>query len=287
MSDYILYIDDSGMKEYYKDKTVYTGKPNTRYFVFGSFLINEVNIPKLVDKIRDKKLEYFGTTKVEIKSNWIRIPKERENHYLSKYQINEERLDSFVKNIYQIICDSDIQLIGAVVDKLQEEEQYPKPWYTSAIAYEILLQRVVQEVVLPNKVRVVVDDITGATPKGNQYKRNLSSQHEQLMKSGSRLLPKLSYASLHGRLRFINSSSSDQIQIADIVAYNIYRQFVDHGEDWESEVAKKILPTYSYFNQICGKFRRGPNNRVQGYGVVKFPVINKIRWSIVKKKTAP
>jgi hypothetical protein len=279
--------DDSGTKEYYKNPNIYERDPHTRYFVFGAVLIEESKISVFVERIREKKCQYFGTGNVEIKSNWIRIPKERKAHYIEKFSITEDSLKKFVEEIYEIICNTNLQLIGAVVDKKQVIDMYPNPWYSPAIGYEILMQRVVQEIVMPNRVRVVVDDITGATPKGHQYKKNLETQHDLLKRRGSILIKTIPFNSMYGRIKFINSKFSNQIQIADIVAYDIFRQFVDYGEEWEVPTEQKALPTYSYFMRICDKFRKGPGDRIQGFGIIKFPMIKRVRWSLRKRKTAP
>ena len=162
------------------------------------------------------------------------------------------------------------------------QERYPQPWYAPAVAYEILMQRVDREMRNEGIVSVSIDDMTGATPKGNQYKENLKNHHEQLKNTGSRLYSGFTFKCVRGRLRFINSAHSHLIQVADIVAYNVYRQFTDHGEAWETN-GIKVLPTYDHFSRLEGKFRTGPDGRVQGYGVVKFPILNRIRWHVENK----
>ena len=42
------------------------------------------------------------------------------------------------------------------------------------------------------------------------------------------------------------------------------------------------LPLYEHFARIAGKFYRGSNGRIQGFGVVKFPLRNRVKW-IVKE----
>jgi hypothetical protein len=284
---HLLYIDDSGTKEYAADPRAYSSGGNTKYFVFGAVLLAVAEASRLVTKIRSEKLRVFRARDVEIKSNWLRIPWERERRYLQPYGLDEKGLLDFVESFYGVIAAADLRLIAAVVNKAQMQEQYQSPWYAPAVAYELLLQRAVQEVARPGSLAVTVDDMTGATPKGTQYKKNLARHHRQLRRNGSRLRAGLDFSPLGGDLRFLNSAHSDQIQVADVVAYNVYRQFVEHGDDWElldstgspqPVTSATTLPTYPYFMRLAGKFRTGPNKRVQGYGIAKLPMIRRIPW---------
>jgi len=82
--------------------------------------------------------------------------------------------------------------------------------------------------------------MTGATPKGNQYRTNLRRHHAQLKQTGSYLYRGIRFPHLRD-LRFVDSKRSELVQVADLVAYNVYRQFRDHGEAWE-QVGLQTLP---------------------------------------------
>jgi hypothetical protein len=277
---HVLYIDDSGTKEYANNPNDY-GSNNSRHFVFGGVLLTVDNSGKLSDKIIREKIKTFGTEAVEIKSNWLRIPKERNKRYLEVFGISEEDIDIFVENFYQAVIDTDLLLIGAIVDKAEMQQVYQRPYYPPSIAYEILLQRVENELGGRGDVSVIIDDMTGKTPKGNDYKINLLKQHERLKKKGSQLLDGFTFNCISGRLKFTNSAHSHMIQVADIVSYNLHRQFRDYGLEWEDESLRE-LPTYEQFNRIGRKFRMGPNGEIQGYGVVKFPISHRIWWAYRK-----
>lgn len=276
MRNFSLYVDDSGTKEYATRGEAYgRAGGKSRYFVFGGLLIDSDLAGPFFDRIAVLKQRVFGTTGVEIKSNWLRIPKERGRRYLTPYDLTEDRLTAFVNDYYEIIGSTNLQLLAAVVDKEHMQQKYPTPWYAPAAAYEFLLQRVVQEVRTPDRVSVYIDDMMGATPLGSQYKDNLKRHHARLQQHGSQLLRSLDFSTL-GDLRFLDSAYSHAVQVADIVAYNVYRQFIEHGEAWEQ--ASEELPMYDWFMKLSGKFRRGPNNRIQGFGVVKCPLLNRVPW---------
>ncbi len=119
--------------------------------------------------------------------------------------------------------------------------------------------------------------MSGATPKGNQYKSNLVSHHQRLQKIGSQLRRGEPRSKLAG-LRFSDSRADERLQLADLVAYAVYRQFVDHGDKWDAEGSS--LPLYRYFGLLVPKFRRGPAGAFTGYGVVKFPRRSWKRWGV-------
>ena len=177
---------------------------------------------------------------------------------------------------YRLILQAPLRFVSAVVDKLHMQETYQQPWYAPTAAYEVLLQRAVQAVSNDTKVVVTMDDISGRTPKRNFYKALLQEHHAKLQRFGSILQKGISFSCFEGPVRFANSATSDLVQVADVAAYNIYRQFKEYGLEWEQQLVK--LPVYEHFARIVGKFYQGPRGRIQGFGVVKFPLRNRVPW---------
>jgi hypothetical protein len=279
---HMLYVDDSGTKEYAASPDRY-GAGNTRHFVFGGVLIQQPDIHPVRETIRAAKEACFGSADVEIKSNWLRLPGERQRRYLEPFGLRDEQLDAFVESYYRAVGDAPLTFVVAIVDKVHMQEDYPwNPWYPPSVAYEILLQRAENELRGANRTfAVVVDDMTGATPRGNQYKVNLARHHDRLKQSGSRLRNGFTFTTLEGRVKFVPSQSEELIQVADLAAYNVLRQFRDHGEEWEN-YQNRPLPTYRWFERLGPKFRKKPGGtRIQGYGVVKFPLRHRVPWAIV------
>jgi hypothetical protein len=289
MPTHVLYVDDSGTKEYATDPQHYKGKRgNSRYFVFCGSLVTLAQASSTTGKIAALKIEHFGDDTVEVKSNWLRIPHERQRHYLQPYGLSDADLNKFIDAYYRLIVDdSNVVFIAAVVDKLHMQEDYHNPWYAPAVAYELLLQRVQQQIGLTDSLAVIIDDMSGATPKGNQYKKNLKAQHLRLKSHGGDLRKGLDYSCLSTQ-KFVNSASSQIIQVSDIAAYNVYRQFLDHGDDWER--TSKTLTTYPPLRHLLPRFRSdGFTGRVQGYGIAKFPLRHRVSWCVPVKvqKAAP
>lgn len=250
-------------------------------------MLSEIASGCLVSDIKDIKQRFFGTHCVEIKSNWLRMPSERGKRYLSKYGISDGDLSAFVDELYRCIISSDLKALAVAIDKPYYKEQYgDSAWYPPAIAYELLLQRAVQEILVPDGLSVVVDDMSGATPKGNQYKRNLRRQHASLRKNGSKLQKKIRFSSLNTDIKFVDSAHSHQVQVADLVAYNVYRQFSPYSlGSCLGEIASiDQAPAYQWLKALLPKFRTDSRGQVQGYGLVAFPLENKAPWAFLNPK---
>lgn len=136
-------MDDSGQREYDTDRN-YTVSGKSLHFVYGAILIEQDAHAQLVPRLHELKMLSFGTVRVEVRSNWLRIPKERKKHYLDPFSITDQQLTTFTDNYYQLLKQAKLQLIGAVVNKQHMQEDYPDPWYAPTVAYEVLMQRAVQ-----------------------------------------------------------------------------------------------------------------------------------------------
>lgn len=288
MAEYRLYIDDSGTRDYDLLRN-YTTSGRSRYFVYGAVLAAERDTSLLAARLADLKRAVFKTSDVEIKSNWLRMPEEREKRYRQPFGISDADLTHFVEGCYAIICGARITLLASIVDKVHMQETYATPWYAPTVAYEVLLQRVVQY--FPHEtVAVTIDDISGKTPKRNEYRTLVAQHHSKLKREGSKLLrnvasARISFVGLKEPLRFVNSAHSQLVQVADLVSYNVHRQFRSYGADWESpSPTTRTLPMYPYFERISEKFLCDDNKRVQGFGIVKFPLMQRVLWRIAEKK---
>jgi hypothetical protein len=284
MARYQLFVDDSGNREYADDR-IYGIQGKSLHFVYGSIFVEQQTASVLAERLNRLKREVFNTPRVEVKSNWLRHPKERRVRYLEPFGLSEEKLKDFVDRYYDFLCAADVQLIGAVVNKLHMQQKYEAPytpWYPPTAAYDALLQRAVQAVPAGSTLAITIDNITGKTPHRNEYKYLLTRHHGDLKAHGSKLQRGISFACLENPPRFVFSEDSELVQAADLVSYNIHRQFRDYGEDWEGD--KSALPLYEYFARIGGKFRTDGNGRIQGYGIAKFPMLKRKQWRIRKEE---
>lgn len=185
-----LFIDDSGNKDYHPNGTYDPGGGRTPYFVFGGMLITPAAAGRVEKKMQYLKLATFGTAEVEIKARWLRRSDERQRRYLDKYGVTESQLTAFTELTYQAITESNCVLLACVVDKAEVQQMYgERAYYAPAIAYECLMQRVQQEMSgCGGNVHVTIDNMTGATPAGNQHAYLLRRRHALMREYGSTLI---------------------------------------------------------------------------------------------------
>jgi cytidylate kinase len=273
-----LFLDDSGDKDYRDDGLYSRSGGPTPLFVFAGLCAEPLEASGIEQSMRTLKHQTFGTSDVEIKANWLKRPREREKRYLKKYGITNGQLTSFTNALYEIIVDSRCQLVACVVNKKEVRDKYGlDAWHPSTIAYECLMQRAQKEMVsVGGSVSVTMDQMTGATPAGNQHYLNLRRHHNQLRKTGSSLLRGMAFDRVEGGLSFRDSADDERLQLADLVAYAIYRQFLDYGPDWHDP--SNPLELYEYLAKVLQKFwNRG--GVVPGYGIVKFPANKRVAWN--------
>lgn len=272
-----LFVDDSGNKDYSPDGVYGTKGGRTPYFVFGGVLSTASEAGRIERRMRILKELIFGTANVEIKAHWLRRSDQRQKRYLSKFNLSEQTLKGFSDAAYEVILDSDCMLMACVVDKAEVQRLYKdRAYYAPAIAYDCLLQRAQQEMVsCGGEVHVTIDSMTGATQSGNQHAVLLRRQHNLLQKQGSSLRRGMTFDRIGG-IAFRDSAADERLQLADLVSYAVFRQFVDHGPAWEDD-SQPRLETYEYFERLETKFRN-LDGRIQGYGLVKFPMNRRVPW---------
>ena len=215
-------MDDSGNREYANDQ-VYGIVGKSLHFVYGGIFMEQQAASVLAERLVRLKREVFKTSRVEVKSNWLRHPKERRIRYLEPFGLTEEALRDFVDRYYSAVCAADLLLIGSVVNKLHMQQKYVAPWYPFTAAYDALLQRAIQAVPRGSTLAVTIDNISGKTPHQNDYKRLLTRHHAGLKAQGSKLQKGLSFACLESPPRFVFSEDSELVQAADLVWSNIHR----------------------------------------------------------------
>ena len=262
-----LYIDDSGAKQYSRAGVYHDG--NTRYFVLGGVLTAMDIAPRIARDLRKVKARYFETADVEVKSNWLRIPNEQQRRYLDPYGIDREHLDRFVTEFHAHLLEFDFVTVAAVVDKVQmaENEDLQDPL---TAAYDAIIQLALREVGSRASFSVEIDSMGGLTPGSTPLDRGLRQHHEQMQLSGSGMQGGALQERLRSRITFVDSARSELVQVADLVAYNVFRQFREHGDGWETE-GLAVLPADGYVRRLFGMFPTGDDGRIHGYGLVKVP----------------
>ena len=269
--EFTAFLDESGQREY--------GQKTDKYFVVAGSIVSTHTVDTYEVEFNGLKRSFFGSTQVEIKSNWLRQPKEAATHYLEPYGISEAKLKAFTESVYDWILATEIVFLAGVVDKDQMKAQYSSPHNPSAVAYNIFLQRY-QKFLVSHRCNgsVILDDFTGATKAGNQWKDLLLRQHSSLLKSGCPYT-RLQFNNIHQDLLFKDSAGSSILQDSDLVCYNTFRQFKEYGHIWDDPNSKS-LPVYSYFNRMLPRFDQSPKKVFAGFGVAKMPTMARHNWLI-------
>jgi hypothetical protein len=295
---YKVFIDDSGSKDYISpySRDFIDNPPifdnyekfwRDNYFVLCGVRVAQENLNEINSIINKLKEKYFKTHLVELKSDWFRNEHKRKKNYLNKYNISVEDLTKFMNEIYDMIANySDkLKLIAVVFDKRfygdekrQRSEGSPLA-KTSQIIFERLQYLGTYHIVIFDQMEASLKIDHGNNGKILEVLR------------GNKEMEKI-YVAKYDKIsdiKFIKSSNENFLQIADLCAYNVYRQFVHYGREWsgnkKDKNGKSILGMYEYFNRIRCNFIHLPmgiEKKVCGVGMVCIPDFDKYNWDLMK-----
>ncbi len=279
-----FFIDDSGSKNWDTPFTQdFVDNPPARteqnldfwrknYFVLGGFRIDTSAMADLDTRINKKKEEVFGTKYVEIHSTALRLPKNRKKEYINKFHISEEELRNFVENFwYPLFDEGKMQLFAVVVDKRYYKKFRPTRGPLE-IAVETLFDR--NELNSSKECTVIFDQMEDEIRSSKCDQGKVIKIADTKIDLGD---GKFADKYHHVSLSFEKSEKSNFLQLADMVAYNVWRQFVDFGDEWDihdytQPKNHRKLKTYDYFERISNYFLHSDNDkRVNGYGIIKLP----------------
>lgn len=293
---YKVFVDDSGKKEYltpYSRKFIenpplFQEYPNfwrDNYFVLCGVRVKQKDLPVINEEINRLKKNFFGTYKVEVKSDWLRNPHQRKKHYLDVYKITPEKLNRFGNEYIDLIAKykSKIKLIGVIFDKRyygdvkrQRAEGHPL-----LKTVQCLFERLQYNT---SGYNIVIFDQMESSLKLN------IGQHDKILKIFQKNMDmEKIYVDQYTKIadiKFMKSKDENFLQIADICGYNIFRQFVQFGREWtgkyKDKSGRKKMNVYKYFDKIRCNFLYHPyNKQVRGIGLICIPDLDKINWNIL------
>lgn len=271
MANYSAFLDESGQREY--------GKATDNYYVVSGLILREEFVDALSHEFCGLKRAFFRDPGVEIKSNWLRIPGERKKRYCDRYGITENKITAFVEALYNWILATDVVFISGVVDKALMQKQYIKPHNPSALGYQVFLQRFQKFLATRHSEgSIIIDDFTGASIAGNKWRDLLKKQHAKLRQNGCNYTG-MKFDNISDSLNFADSQAVPLIQVADIAAYNTFRQFKLYGDQWDDPEVSQ-LSVYEYFNRLLPRYHQGPSGVFAGFGVVKMPTRTRHQWVV-------
>ena len=255
---YFFYLDESGSR----DLNTGTEENPTHIYVLLAVGIYEGNWRSFEREVSQVKMQIasrlrrdgkgdFDPADCEVKSNWLRLAEalQKDSPFLSALEPGDiKRLTDVYRE--QVVKRSCIA-IATVIDK-----RYLRPGTTGdvfhRIAYELVLERVQNYMVeyQPWHQALVVMDDTSV-----QLNRAVAMRHESLLRRGNR---NMRFSNIVEYPFFTRSELSNGVQLADQLAYNVYRAF--RNED----------VAYPYFEELFPHFYRGLKGRVL-HGIKVWP----------------
>lgn len=292
---YKVFIDDSGKREYITpySKDFINNPPDYKnyldfwrnnYFVLCGIRIKQNNISEVNESINKLKINYFKTTKVEIKSDWLRNPYKRKKHYLDVYKIPPEKLNEFGDKFVDLVSKykKEIKIIGVIFDKryFGNNKRSTNEGNPLLKTTQVLFERL-EYWTEKNAYNIVVFDQMESSLKLSigQHKKILGVYEKN---KGMAKIFVNEYSRIID-IKFEKSANENFLQIADICAYNIFRQFIEYGRVWFQEELKNNLPMYKYFSKIRCNFMLHPYKKtVRGSGLICLPDESKINWNLLE-----
>lgn len=244
---------------------------------------------KINDAINALKIEYFGTKDVEVKSVWLRNARHRKTQYLDPYNITAERLNEFGEKFTDLIAtySADLKLFAAVFDKRYygDRKRLTPDGDPLLKTTQVILERIHSQ---GGKSVIVFDQME------NSLKRE-KGKHGAMLKifqsnDGMEGTYVPSYTNITD-ISFDQSKDENFLQVADVCAYNVHRQFLEYGRQWVGQEASpdgpRKLNTFPYFERLSNNFAGHEiTDVVRGVGIVCIPDPAKKNWH-PSKKTPP
>lgn len=235
-------------------------------YVVLSGLIIPVNVWKNFEtKIRRIKEDFFDTPNFNLKA--VRRNKHDKDKTWEK--LLDDKKKEFNEKFYEIIKESDITIISALIEKKKMEDPKNKELFFY-LAYGFIIQRY-QYFLQENKTHgiIVMDQAK------NEEIKNLFFVHRGFLKDGvpfrrKDLLLRIgnreielkdyerhSLNNILENLIFMNDEYSNCLQVVDMICAAISGKFNRNID--------------IFFNKIEGKIRKSKDGKMQGYGLKIFP----------------
>ena len=278
---YFFYFDESGSR----DPSIGTPeKPKNHLYVLlalGMFerqwhpferAISNVKL-ELADFLRQDRKGTFDLAACEVKSNWIRNSKERSEKSPFLAALDAKDRERLVASYFSQIELRKMVIMAAVIDKRYLHDHMTHETLHKK-AYEFLLERIehyIAEFHPKHQALVVMDDTS------KDLNQAVAMKHAFFQRAGNQ---NVRFHHIVEYPFFTRSELSNGVQLADLLAYNVYRAFKDENLD------------YPYFKMLMPSFyRRAEGSALDGLKVWPegSPLIAMARnaWDAYKSNTLP
>lgn len=282
---YFFYFDESGSRDPKVTGVKADGMPMVKdhLYCLTALGMYEGKWPVFDREIARLKLELVGRVNrgrsprldladCEVKSNWIRNPKERAGRSPFLRALTDSERERLVAGMMGQVAARNMTLFAAVVDKRKLHDHVTGEILHKK-AYELVLERIenfMREYHPKHNALIVMDDTDRA------LNRAVSMKHAFFQREGNQ---NVRFRHIIEYPFFTDSKLSNGIQLADLCAYNVYRAF------------KTEDVTYPYLFELLPRFyRRLDSQRLDGLKV--FPDdsdlvrLTRDAW-VAQKKTSP
>jgi Protein of unknown function (DUF3800) len=242
---YFFYFDESGSR----DPSIGTAeKPKDHLYVLLAVGLWEGQWRRFDRAISLLKLELagylqrsgqsaFDLADCEVKSNWLRNPKERSEKSRFLSSLDDRDRERLVATFFGQLELCNAVIMASVIDKRYLHEHVTHETLHKK-AYEFLLERIqhyMREYHPKHTALVVMDDTS------KQLNRAVGMKHALFQRAGNQ---NLQFTHLVEYPFFTASELSNGVQLADLLAYNVYRAFKDENL------------AYPYFDMLLPSFYR-------------------------------
>ena len=240
---YFFYFDESGSR----DPSVGTPeRPKDYIYVLLAVGMHEREWRPFDSKISRLKLELahflqrdhgvrYELADCEVKSSWIRHAPTRDRHSAFLGSLHHDDVGRLVAAYYGQLERPGTVVLAAVIDK---RELYSNTTHQAlhGYAYEFLLERIEHYMreYHPRQQALVVMDDTDV-----KLNRSVTMLHATLQRRGNN---NMYFPRVVEYPFFTRSELSNGVQLADLLAYNVYRAFRD--EDIEYPYFRNSLPRF-------------------------------------------
>ena len=278
---YFFYFDESGSRD---PSTGTAEKPKDHLYVLLAVGMYERQWRPFETEISGLKLELadylerdgkgrFELADCEVKSNWVRVPTGREKRSPFLHALHRDDMARLTDAYFRQVAQRNMVIMSSVIDK-----RYLRDHVTHETlhmwAYEFLLERIqhyMKEYHPKHRALIVMDDTS------RQLNRVVAMRHASFQRVGNR---NMTFPAIVEYPFFTRSELSNGVQLADLLAYNVYRAFKigDFG--------------YPYFERVLPNFyRRRDREALDGLKVwpEPSPLVGAAReaWRAYKRKALP
>ena len=242
---YFFYVDESGSR----DPSVGSrDRPKDHIYVLLAVGLYERQWRPFEFEISRLKLELayylerdgngrYELADCEVKSSWLRHVPSRSRYSPFLDHLHPDDMGRLVNAYYDQLDDRKAVVLASVIDK-RELKSDTTHESMHRWAYELLLERIehyMRQYHPKHQALIVMDDT------GMQLNRLVAMEHARMLRRGN---PNMLFPHLVEYPFFTRSELSNGIQLADLLAYNVYRAFRDEN------------PDYPYFRNMLPKFYR-------------------------------